>query len=192
VPRIAGWRWILRRVGLIGQDPNRYGGAAFGNLSVRVASGFSPPGRRPFIITGTQTSGKREIGVTDFALVRHFDHRSNSVSSRGPVEPSSEAMTHGAIYDLDATIEAVFHAHSPEIWRLARELNLPTTDPAAAYGTPEMAAEVRRQFRLGDLRRRSLLVMGGHIDGVMVFGNTPEEAGTVLLAWLARAYSMAG
>jgi len=184
-----GWRRILRSLRLIGQDPQRYDGAGFGNLSCRFGSGFQPPGRRSFVITGTQTSGLARVDAGNFALVDDYDYRNNRVRSRGLTEPSSEAMTHGAIYDLDASIHTVFHAHSPEIWRLARDLDLPTTDPAVDYGTPAMAAEVGRQFRLGDLRRCGLLVMGGHLDGIMVFGKSPEEAGKVLISWLARSYA---
>ncbi len=185
---LLGWRRILRAVGLIGADPGRYDGAGFGNLSTRLSSGFEPPGRRAFVVTGTQTSGLEIVDASRFALVASCDYRNNRVDSRGLAEPSSEAMTHGAIYNLDAAIHTVFHAHSPEIWRLARELGLPTTDPGVAYGTPEMATEVSRQFRRGDLGRRGLMAMGGHLDGVMVFGGSPDEAGTVLLSWLARSY----
>jgi len=188
VPKLVGWRRILRRVGLIGQEPGRYAGAGFGNLSLRLAPGFVPPGRRSFLVTGTQTSGLVDVAADHFALVEEYDYRSNRVRSRGPAPPSSEAMTHGALYDVDATVRVVFHVHSPHIWELARELRLPTTDPAVEYGTPEMAAEVGRQFRLGDLRRCGLLVMGGHLDGVMVFGGSPEEAGSTVMSWLARSF----
>jgi hypothetical protein len=30
--------------------------------------------------------------------------------------------------------------------------------------------------------------MGGHQDGIVVFGRSLEEAGSTLLTWLARAY----
>ena len=38
------------------------------------------------------------------------------------------------------------------------------------------------------LAERKILAMGGHEDGIVVFGGTMEEAGQVLLTWLARAY----
>lgn len=187
VARLAAWRHILRRLDLIGQTPGRYDGAGYGNVSLRLGEGFVPPGRRAFLITGTQTSGQAVVGLEDFALVELCDYRRNAVRSRGLARPSSEAMTHGAIYDLDARIRAVFHVHSPDIWRQALALGLPATDPGAAYGTPEMAHEVCRQYRLGDLRPTSLLAMGGHEDGIMVFGSSPDEAGSVLVTWLARS-----
>lgn len=187
---LAAWRRVLRSVGLLGQEPGRYEGAGYGNLSRRARSGFEPPGRRSFVITGSQTSGRPTLGLADVALVESYDYRANRVSSRGATTPSSEAMTHGALYDMESRIETVFHAHSPDIWRQARALALPTTDPEVAYGTPEMALEVRRLYRLGDLRDRRLMVMGGHEDGVLAFGRSPEDAGCVLIGWLARAYAL--
>jgi hypothetical protein len=192
VEELAAWRQILRRLKLLGQDPSRYEGAGFGNVSLRLGEGFLPPGRRSFLITGTQTAGQAAVGLEDFALVEVCDYRRNAVRSRGSVRPSSEAMTHGAIYDLDARIRAVFHVHSPDIWRRSAALGLPTTDPSAAYGTPEMAHEVCRQYRLGDMRPKSLLVMGGHEDGVMVFGGSPDQAGSVLVTWMARCLRRSG
>jgi hypothetical protein len=129
VEELAAWRQILRRLKLLGQDPSRYEGAGFGNVSLRLGEGFLPPGRRSFLITGTQTAGQAAVGLEDFALVEVCDYRRNAVRSRGSVRPSSEAMTHGAIYDLDARIRAVFHVHSPDIWRRSAALGLPTTDP---------------------------------------------------------------
>lgn len=190
VARLAAWRRILRSTALIGQDPGRYEGAGYGNLSLRLFDRFVPPGRREFLITGTQTSGMPSLALNDVALVERYDYRTNRVRSRGSARPSSEALTHGAAYDLESRIQAVFHAHSPEIWRCAKALGLPTTDPSADYGTPEMALEVRRLYRLDDLRDRRLLVMGGHEDGVVAFGRSPDEAGSVLLTWLARAYQI--
>ena len=110
------------------------------------------------------------------------------VRSQGTVMPSSESMTHGALYDLGPHIRFVFHAHTPVIWRRARELRIPTTDPQVPYGTPEMARETHRLFRSTALPDLQILSMGGHEDGIVVFGRTAEEAGQVMLRFLARAY----
>jgi hypothetical protein len=56
------------------------------------------------------------------------------------------------------------------------------------YGTPEMAREVQRLYREGLFASRMILAMGGHDDGILVVGKSLEEAGQVLLTWLARAY----
>jgi hypothetical protein len=51
-----------------------------------------------------------------------------------------------------------------------------------------MAAEVKRLYRETVLPERRILAMGGHDDGIIVFGRSPKEAGQVLLTWLAQAY----
>jgi hypothetical protein len=57
-----------------------------------------------------------------------------------------------------------------------------------AYGTPEMAAEVRRLARETPLLEGRALAMGGHEDGIVVFGRSADEAGATMLALVARAY----
>jgi len=74
------------------------------------------------------------------------------------------------------------------IWHRARELRVPTTDPSVAYGTPEMALAVQDLYRSTSLSEVRILAMGGHEDGVMVFGHTAEEAGQVLFTYLARSF----
>ncbi len=186
--KLIAWREILGLTGLVGRDPQRYEGFGYGNISARVGPPGSPYGRRAFLITGTQTAGRRCVGLADFALIERYDYRRNRVWSQGPSGPSSETMTHAAIYDASPAIRCVLHAHSPVVWRRARQLGLPTTDAAIPYGTPEMALAVRRICESGLAPERRILAMGGHEDGIVSFGRSPEEAGEVLLGWLARAY----
>lgn len=186
-PLIA-WREILSLTGLVGQDRAKYEGAGYGNVSVRLGRPGMGLGRRSFLITGTQTSGKRCIGLDDFCVVERYDFERNRLVSRGNTPPSSESMTHGAVYDLGPHIRCVFHAHSPVLWRRRHELRLPETSPAVAYGTPEMAREVQRLYRTSVFSERQVLAMGGHEDGVIAFGRAPEDAGQALMTWLARAY----
>jgi len=197
---LAGWQRVLRRLGVIGCDPHRYGGYAFGNLSARVAHD-APPGRRAFLITGSQTMGEGagERGddgddpaadLARWALVERWDAAANRVESRGLVPPSSESLTHGALYDLDPAAGppagAVFHAHAPGPWRRARGLGLPVTAEATECGTPELAAEIARLGAAGRLAA-GVLAMGGHEDGILAFGATVTEAGQRLVAALAVA-----
>ena len=185
---LIAWREILARTGLVGQEAGLYGGFGYGNVSARVGPPGAGRGRRSFLITGTQTSGKACVSLGDFCLVERFDIGRNEVWSQGTVMPSSESMTHGALYDLGPHIRFVFHAHTPVIWRRARDLRIPTTDPQVPYGTPEMARETHRLFRATALPEIQILAMGGHEDGIVVFGRTAEEAGQILLRSLARAY----
>jgi ribulose-5-phosphate 4-epimerase/fuculose-1-phosphate aldolase len=188
--RLSAWREILAGTGLIGQEPGLYGGFGYGNISGRVGPPSASRGRRSFLITGTQTSGKRCVSLADFCVVERFDDRRNHAVSFGPVMPSSESLTHGAVYDLGSHIRFVFHGHSPTIWRRAEALRIPASSPSVAYGTPEMAAEVRRLYRSSSLPERQVFAMGGHEDGIVVFGRTPDEAGQILLGTLAKAYEV--
>jgi len=187
---LIAWREIMALTGLVGQEPARYAGAGYGNVSARVGPRSAPMGGRAFLITGSQTSGNRCIGLREFALVESYDYRANRVLSRGCVLPSSESMTHAAAYDSSPLVRCVMHAHSPVVWRRRRELGLPETNPAVPYGTMEMALEVGRLYRESVLPERGILAMGGHEDGILVLGRDPEQAGSILLQWLARAYSV--
>ncbi|MCP4658293.1 MAG: class II aldolase/adducin family protein [bacterium] len=186
--RLIAWREILAKTRLVGQDPSLYGGFGYGNVSGRVGPPSAPRKRRAFLITGTQTSGKPSVSLAEFCVVEGCDYLANRVESYGVILPSSESMTHGAIYDLAPHIRFVYHAHSPTIWRRAGRLRIPTTDERIAYGTPEMASEVERLWAGSSLPATQILAMGGHEDGIMVFGRSAEEAGQVMLRYLARAY----
>jgi ribulose-5-phosphate 4-epimerase/fuculose-1-phosphate aldolase len=185
--QLAGWRQVMALCGLVGQDPSRYCGAGFGNLSARVGPPASALGRRSMLISGTQTGGQPRVGLDDFCIVERYDVRENRVSSAGLVRPSSESMTHGAIYDLGPHIRAVLHAHAPTIWRRAAPLAIPTTRPEVPYGTQEMALEMSRLHRESALAERQILSMAGHEDGIIAFGRSLDEAGRVLVSYLARS-----
>jgi L-ribulose-5-phosphate 4-epimerase len=128
----------------------------------------------------------------DFAVVTSWDVRRNRVTSTGPAAPSSESMTHGAVYDVSPTIRAVLHVHSPEIHRAAlatrggRGTSLPLTADGIDYGTPAMALEVARLWRTTSLPDGRVFVMTAHEDGVVAFGATVDEAGAALLRVFAR------
>ena len=180
---LNAWRQILFRLGLIGQDPHRYGGLGFGNVSIRLESGNAAS----FIISGTQTGGMDRLSPEHYSLVKSCDPATNSVVAEGIVRPSSESLTHGSLYRLDHTIGAVIHAHSPQIWSQADAIGLPQTNPSAAYGTPEMAEEVSRLFQNTPVSILKIFAMGGHEDGIVAFGRNMEQAGLTLVRYLALA-----
>jgi hypothetical protein len=186
---INAWRRILHLLGLTGQDPERYDGLGYGNIS-RLMDASESCGR--FVISGTQTGGLKGLNEGHYALVTECDPERNRVVAEGPIRPSSEALTHGTLYRADPSLRFVMHVHSPEIWRRARDLNIPLTDENAAYGTPEMAAEVRRLLVQPSVLEGRIFAMGGHEDGLVAFGRTAEEAGAVLVNLLARAFQLSG
>lgn len=187
---LDAWRRILCDSKLVGQDPVRYLGAGFGNLSGRLSPPSLPRGRRRFLISGTQTGGMEALAMQGLCAVEEYDLRENRVRSSGPVLPSSESLTHGAIYDLSPAIRFVFHVHSPAIWKRAKALRLPETREDIAYGTQEMALEVQRLYRSTSLSERRVFSMRGHEDGVIAFGHTAREAGVAIVAELAAAYAL--
>ena len=185
---LIAWRKILFQLALIGQDPARYQGLGFGNLSCRLTAKDSVDAVEGFAISGTQTGELDEVDPRHFSWVLRCDPQRNRVEAQGPVKPSSESLTHGVVYRLDASANCVMHAHSPHIWRRAGELGLPVTDPSVPYGTPAMAAEVGRLWRETDVSQRGIFAMGGHEDGVVAFGPDVPSAGLILVRHLALAY----
>lgn len=185
---LIAWRKILRLVGMLGQDPDRYAGLGFGNLSLRLAGGKQPSRQPRFIISGSQTGSLADVGPEHFATVIGWDIEENRVEARGPLRPSSETMTHAAIYAAAEDVSCVIHAHSPEIWRQARDLGLSVTPRALTYGTPAMAREVQRIVRAEPECR--IVVMQGHEDGVIAWGANVEDPMVLLLTMLARAYQI--
>lgn len=186
---LNGWRDTLYTRRLIGQDPARYGGYGYGNLSCRLAPFDAPPNARRFVISGTQTGHLAALTPQHYALVLACEPEYNRVVATGPIRPSSESLTHGAVYAVDAALRCVLHVHSPELWQQAARLNLPITDPAVPYGSPEMAAEVRRLFAETEVAERRVFAMGGHEDGIIAFGPTTSAAGDALLAAWTMAHA---
>lgn len=159
VAELERWRRPLFDAGLIGYSAEHRVG--YGNLSIRATDGF--------VISGTQTGHVETTTGEHYALVTDVDPEANTVHCTGPVQASSEAMTHAALYALSADIGAVVHVHSAALWRRYRD-RLPTTAPEVAYGTPEMAAAFADLWHDGDFRQRAVAVMAGHEDGLVSVG----------------------
>jgi L-ribulose-5-phosphate 4-epimerase len=165
------YRRKLLDLGLIGVDPN---GIGFGNLSVRDDATDN------FYITGSATGGIHELTLADCAKVVECDFDRNRVRYEGSALPSSESLTHAAIYESDATAGAVIHCHDSKLW--AAVLNeTPTTSKAADYGSAEMANEIMQLFTRTDVESRKIVVMAGHEAGILTFGKDLEEAFAVLM-----------
>ena len=175
---LTEWRGELVARGLIGCDIERYG-ACYGNISVRTGAWAAGPGRREFLVSCTQTSGIVGAGTEVLCRVLAYDHAANRVVCQGPCAPSSETLTHGAMYDASLDIRAIVHAHEPVMWRWILDNGGPRTPAAAPYGTPAMAAAARQVVAAS---RRSpwplpcVLAMEGHEDGVVSWGGSVAVA----------------
>jgi L-ribulose-5-phosphate 4-epimerase len=174
VAELVRWRDRLYRLGLIGVYPD---GIGYGNLSARLAG-------EAFVISGTATGRLEAVGPEHFTEVVDYDIAANRLRCRGPVEASSESLSHAAVYRADPAAGAVVHVHHPGLWERLRG-SAPTTDPAAEAGTPGMAWAIEELLRRFGVRRYGLFVMGGHRDGLVAFGPTPDAAGEHLVAALA-------
>lgn len=155
----------------IGQSPDRYGGFAYGNLSVRTHPGF--------VISGTQTGRLPSLDRQDLSWVTRCETSANRIVASGPARPSSEAMTHNEVYAASPAVDAIIHIHSSDLWRSAEALRMRTTDPAAGYGTPAMAYEIRRLLEAEP--EAGVIAMGGHEDGIIAYAHDMATAFQLLL-----------
>jgi Ribulose-5-phosphate 4-epimerase and related epimerases and aldolases len=155
-------------------------GVGFGNLSVR--DGVS----QNFYITGSATGGLPKLSLTDCVRVVDCDFKKNWLRYEGTAIPSSESLTHAAIYESDSMTSAVIHCHDSGLWAALLD-RAPTTSKAVAYGTPEMAYEIIRLFEVSDVRTKKMFVMAGHKEGIVAFGKSLEDAFDVLMAIRKRS-----
>ena len=167
------WRKPLFEAGLVGHYEDL--GIGFGNISIRSKE------PRQFLITGTQTGHIAATTEQHYSLVTDYDIERNEVHCSGPIQASSEAMTHAAIYELDPSIAAIVHVHSKALWDAHLD-KLPTTSAEIAYGTPEMAREFRRLYADTIFGSEGIAVMGGHEEGLIAFGESLETAAEKILA----------
>lgn len=175
------WRTILYQLGLIGQDAQRYGGLAYGNVSFRLGDTLQ------FVITGSQTGGLPDLTNEHYSTILSVDPKRNHIAASGAIKPSSEALTHAAVYATGHGVKAVVHVHNPLIWRHYQTLALPTIDATIPYGTQAMAEAVLALFDRNLLTETPIFVMLGHEDGVVAFGDSIANASLVLIRTLALA-----
>jgi len=182
IQTINAWRCLLNKLALIGQDPARYQGLGFGNISQRLQEG-----NNRFLITGTQTGRLAYLKREHFAMIKSANPKQNALESCGVSQPSSEALTHASIYQLDHTVHAVIHVHSPDIWRNTLKLNIPHTGAEVAYGSVKMTEAVEQLFLSGALKSYRIFSMLGHEDGIVTFGASLPEAAQTLITHLVEA-----
>ncbi|MEM0998226.1 MAG: class II aldolase/adducin family protein [Bacteroidota bacterium] len=167
-------RNALFSAGLIGIYPEINVG--FGNVSRRIGDS------EQFWISGTRTGGIAVADHAHFTRVTRAQIPKNTVYNEGPVEASSESMTHAMLYARWPGIGCVVHVHHRGLWEWLPG-RVPVSAPEVPYGTPAMAQEVARLFEETDLAGQRIFVMGGHEEGIIAFGADPESAAGVVLDW---------
>ena len=154
-------------------------GIGYGNISQRVDNDS-------FVITGTQTGHLIELDQNHYSLIEKYEDKKFYLKASGAIKPSSEALTHGTIYNLHNDIQAVVHIHSKSIWRFMLDNNSYLRTKNVEYGSIEMIEEVNRIFSNTNPLLNSKFVMSGHEDGVMVFGRNLKEAELTLFSILGQ------
>lgn len=172
IQELIFWRNRLYRAGLIGAYAD---GTGYGNISKRQGRGF--------IISGSATGNLATATAGHFTRVTGYDFERNSVSCAGPVKASSESLTHAAVYEASAAIQAVVHGHHEKIWTFMYG-NARMTAPDIACGTSQMAEEILRLFETTPVESERFLVMAGHRDGIISFGPTLGVATVTMLDYL--------
>lgn len=166
---LNAWREKLYHLKLMGCYP---GGIGYGNISIRWGAGF--------IITGSATGCKDELNKADYSRVDRYDFNKNEIHCTGRISASSESMTHAAIYEAKQEAMAVIHIHSIGLWEKYKG-NMPTSPVNAEYGTPEIALAIRDLCMNGKIKGTDVIIMGGHKEGIIAFGNDLEDAGNKIL-----------
>lgn len=155
---INDFRTELWDKGLLGSFPN---GVSFGNISKRALECL-------FIISGSNTGKYRILQPEHYVCITEINVNSNLLVCNGKIPPSSEALTHLAIYSALPSVNFVLHFHNSKIW--AQLLNkFPTTNPKAEYGTIELAKELASLCKLLNSQKDNIVVLGGHRDGIVAF-----------------------
>jgi hypothetical protein len=143
---------------LIGMLPN---GIGYGNVSKKWYD--------KFIVSGSQTGGEAILNCSDYAIIHDYDIMKNTLVYSGVRPPSSEAITHLAIYEAKPKTKFVAHLHNKEIWEeLIR--NGQKTSGSAEYGTVEIALEAK-EYVSGLPDGIGIFALSGHEDGIIAFSD---------------------
>lgn len=167
-------RTVLHDAHLIGAYPS---GISYGNISLRVENGF--------LISGSGTGLSRVLGLEGYSFVLSCIPEKNQVISYGPVHPSSESMTHAAIYRACSEAQCVIHVHSASLFNVLLSKPIPRTPASIAYGTPELF------WAVNDLvsafpEESGLFITAGHIEGIFAYAPTPIKALHCILHYQER------
>lgn len=137
-------------------------GIGFGNISTRY-------NKNKFIITGNATGILPNLKPEHFSLVTSCDFSKNQIEYSGKVAPSSESLSHAALYEANSKINSVVHIHNSALWKKLENI-LPSTPSNIKYGTPAMANALKKLLKNKKNYNKGIIRMGGHKDGFMLFG----------------------
>lgn len=156
-------RKYLYIMGLVGAMPD---GIGFGNVSFKSFRG-------KMIISCSKTGALSDLSNEHYATIEEFDISKNRVAYSGSLPPSSETMTHIAIFEANTNIKTVAHIHNEAMWQrlISNSLN---TSGNADYGTVEIAIE-SYHFAFNSKSACGIFALSGHKDGVVVYAENFDK-----------------
>ena len=163
-PEHSAWQELnelrsdLVKAGLVGVLEN---GVGYGNVSLRAE------GEGLFMVSATSTGHIAELGPEHYCMVTACDIDANTVHSCGPMQASSESMTHAAVYAASPETGCVIHLHHAGLFGQLLEGQAPATAADAAFGTPAMARSVEELVRRHPAA--GIIAMTGHPDGFLMY-----------------------
>ncbi|MEA3317091.1 MAG: class II aldolase/adducin family protein [Bacteroidota bacterium] len=167
---INNWRHKLYKLNLIGALEN---GIGFGNISMREQNLSS------FIITGSASGNIAKLKKEHYARVTKTNISCNTVDCEGLIKASSESLSHSVFYEYNKKINSVIHIHNYELWKYFL-YKFPTTSVNAEFGTAELAKELQSIILKSD-KLSGIIILEGHKDGIISFGDTLDTAGHKIL-----------
>lgn len=162
IQEIESYRKKLFKLNLIGEYKEVKIG--FGNLSYRTKN-------NEFIISATQTGKYPNLTLEQYTLVTNANLDEMKVEATGKIPPSSESLTHFAIYKSCPHINYIFHIHHKLLWEFMLKNKYIKTKKNINYGTNEMAIEAIRCIQN---RTHGIFVMTGHEDGIIAYGESAQ------------------
>ncbi|MGQ9818544.1 MAG: class II aldolase/adducin family protein [Candidatus Kapaibacteriales bacterium] len=162
--------WEMKLVG-VGEN-----GISYGNISQRLSN-------NSFLITASQVGFKKILVESDYVVIQKADIKLNRVWVKGIKPPSSESLTHYAVYLANPLAFFVIHFHHRNLWkRLAGKA--PTTSFNADFGTKELASSIFESIINLEPRERGLVVLGGHKDGLIAYSSNAEGLLELVIKYL--------
>ena len=164
-------REILFEKNYVGFDPLEKVG--FGNISCQIDN--SP---EKFLITASQTGHLPHLTFEHYSLIEKCDLVNNNVKAQGDLAPSSESLTHYALYISNPKIKVVLHIHHEKFWQKMIAEKAPATPEDISYGSVAMA---KHAAALTLNQSTGLFVMKGHHGGIISYAQNLEDALNALL-----------
>lgn len=166
VKMINNIRSLLIEKKWIGKHPIPYG-----NVSIRNK-------RNEFLITGTQTSEFKYLTNHNVCLVFDYDEQKNVIHYTGPTEPSSESISHYAIYTFPE-VNAVIHIHSLKAWNNEYADGI-FEEVEGEYGSKELFRNIKRLKFFNE----HIFRMADHEGGFISFGVDLKSAYNLLTKYV--------